>query len=182
MHIAYPLYFHKLYLFPPYFRKIYLCSHISTKFIYFPSVSAKFVNSLLFSFNLCCFGLIYVLLPPILAMMHLRIMLYTYWTHLEPKCIRHAFASVDTNGSLHELLSMDFIRFKSDKFRIIPVRCCHSSSYISLYLNFFHFHCSVFKSIYNKDNNYAVLYKNLFTSTIYIETCIYVFEYIEIKY
>ena len=57
MHIAYPLYF----------RKIYKCSlHISAKFIHFPI----FVQ---FRF----FGLIYVFSSPILAMKHLSIMLDT---------------------------------------------------------------------------------------------------------
>src|SRR6218665_236222 len=69
MHIAYPL--------------------ISRKNFNFPHIFAKFINFPLFSFNLrfsakfTYFWLNYMfLLPPILIVMHLFIMLYTYWTPL----------------------------------------------------------------------------------------------------
>jgi len=50
-----------MYKFPVYFRKIYT----------FPPISAKLT---VFYLRFC--------LPPILTMMHLCIMLYTYWTPL----------------------------------------------------------------------------------------------------
>ena len=64
MHIEYSPYSPKIYKFPSYFRRIYTFPHSFVQFTFF--------------------GLIYVLflLPPILTMMHLCIMLYTYWTPL----------------------------------------------------------------------------------------------------
>src|SRR6218665_205538 len=63
MHIAYPPYFHK---------------------IYNPPISTKFINFLLVFVKLRFLCLIYFCLlpPPILTMMHLYIMLHTYWTPL----------------------------------------------------------------------------------------------------
>src|SRR6218665_4062914 len=64
IHIAYSCYFHKIYKFSPRFRIIYEFLPISAKFTFF------------------C--LIYVFcLSRILIMMHLCIVLYTYWTSLK---------------------------------------------------------------------------------------------------
>ena len=55
---------------------------ISAKFVNFPVNLTKFKNLPLFSFNLRFSLNFRFLLPPILTMMHLCIMLYTYWTPL----------------------------------------------------------------------------------------------------
>src|SRR6218665_2593651 len=67
MHIEYSPYFHKIYEYPPYFLKMYkfsLCFHP----IY------------MFLLNLSFFA------SPILAMMPLCLLLYTYWMPLAVSC------------------------------------------------------------------------------------------------
>ena len=57
---------------PPNFRK----------YLKFPPISTKFINTPLFSLNLGFLLNLRFLLPHILTMMHLCIMIYTYWTTL----------------------------------------------------------------------------------------------------
>ena len=56
-----------------------------------PPISAKFFNFPLFSFNLTFFAQFrFFGFPPVLTMMHLCIMLYTYWTPLSDYIMRVA--------------------------------------------------------------------------------------------
>src|SRR6218665_2256401 len=66
--------------FSPNFDKIYKCPPICAKFIHFAPISAKFTFSW---FNLRLIGFL-----PISNIMHLCIMLYTYWTPPFPSILR----------------------------------------------------------------------------------------------
>ena len=68
---VFPL-FHKIHKFPPISAKFINSLTIFPQIYKFPTI---FVQFMFFA----CVGL---LLPPILTMMHLRIMLYKYWTPL----------------------------------------------------------------------------------------------------